>query len=310
MSDVVDICPSCMAVLNASAFRNAFMPKAHPELRQPVFCDFSRPWVRYAWSQAIKRDAPNLDLVYNVLEITNTRTPCPGKKFQERDWYRLPDIRTGENVPNLHACSECVKVVREIFPGVGDSFTRHGRQQQVRTCDLDPESRRSDSYMAKLEEAHLDSLHYRKPNLIPFIDHFKKTSRYSECQGGDQLKGRTWHYDAKLPQFTVCEECYEHVVWPLRDEPVAKDICRRPRPLLPDPMASVSCQLYSERMRKVFGEVVRCGDFGTLREVALARWRDERELQERHARLVREAEAGWNRAAELEAVEKEWSRLK
>ena len=69
---------------------------------------------------------------------------------------------------------------------------------------------------------------------------------------------------AGLPEFTVCEECYDTVVWPLiEDENNTGDVTRnfiRNRQTVP----VASCQLYSERMRKVFRDAYRRNDMEYL----------------------------------------------
>jgi hypothetical protein len=50
-----------------------------------------------------------------------------------------------------------------------------------------------------------------------FADHARKMASTRECSMDDMVLGQAWHIMPRLPQFTVCEECYDEVVWPLID---------------------------------------------------------------------------------------------
>jgi hypothetical protein len=70
----------------------------------------------------------------------------------------------------------------------------------------------------------------------------------------------------------------------------------------------VSCQLYSDRMRKTFLEAVQYNDFELLRSVAIRRFEIEKSLQERHRSLVRDMAKGVDKTAELQEIIRTWMR--
>ncbi len=88
-----------------------------------------------------------------------------------------------------------------------------------------------------------------------------------------------------LPEFTVCEECYEAVIWPLIEDPNASEIprnfirTRQPRPV-------AACQLYSDRMREVFRRACRRNGMGYLVVKVRERQRVEDEIKARYLELL------------------------
>jgi hypothetical protein len=304
----LDICPSCMTVIGASRFRDVFVPSTS-KVGQKIVCDFSRPWVRNAWAQIIKQRRNSLGMIHQIIRNSETTKPCPGKGSDVRAWYRLPDPDTGNNVPNFDACSECVRSIEIIFPQLQGIFKRSSALVQERTCDLNTQSKRFDSYLRLLDAAALqyDVDRLREPNIKAFANYARNTARVRECTRDDMVLGQLWHFIPSLPEFTICEECFEQVVWPVADQPVASGV-NRTLQLVPGTQRNtgVSCQLYSERMRKKFLEAVKYADFEFLKQVALRRHGVEILLQEKHKLFMNDMAMGKDRTAELQANIEEW----
>jgi hypothetical protein len=70
----------------------------------------------------------------------------------------------------------------------------------------------------------------------------------------------------------------------------------------------VSCQLYSDRMRKTFLEAVKYDDFELLRSVAIRRFDIEKLLQEKHRLLMRDMANGIDKTVELQEIIRNWMR--
>ena len=305
----LDICPACMSVLAASPFHEMFVPSNWAVEGQRILCDFSRPWIRNAWAQIIKQRRSSLEMIYQVIRNSETTKPCPGKGSDIRAWYRLPDPATGANVPNFDACSECVRSIEIIFPQLRGIFKRPKSLVQERTCDLNTQSARFEGYLRLLDAAALkyDVERLKEPDIQPFADHARKTARVRECSRDDMVLDQLWHFIPALPQFTICEECFEQVVWPVADQPVARSV-NRSLQLVPCARrhSGLSCQLYSERMRRVFLEAVSHGDFEYLKQAALRRHNMERLLQDKHKALISDVSKGIDRTAELQTNIDEW----
>ena len=151
---------------------------------------------------------------------------------------------------------------------------------------------------------------YRSKDVTDFAELVKGKMRYRECQKDSMLATPLWHFMTALPELTICEECYEEVVWPLKDKPLAREIqmtLQKVPTYRPDHhIAGVSCQLYSERMRSVFRDAVAGNDFETLKHEAQMRFSVEHRLQEKQRLLAQDQKAGIDRRADMERNSAIW----
>jgi hypothetical protein len=305
----LDICPACMSSIGNSRFRDSFIPSLGKPRNQEIQCALSKPWIRNAWIQINKQHRRSLDMIYHLIHLPPQTKPCPGKKGEVRLWYRLIDPETGSPVPNFEACSACVRGVEYMFPQLTGVFKRSANWVE-RTCDLTCESRRFAGYMAQLDMAatRCDVERVREPNIQALCDHARRTARVRECTRDDKIRSQPWHFIPQLPEFTICEECFQDVVWPVMKQPIAANI-NRTLQMLPGEAQhtdGVSCQLYSDRMRKTFFEAVKYNDFEWLRSAAIRRFDIEKLLQEKHRLLMRDVAKGIDRTAELQEVIRAW----
>jgi hypothetical protein len=308
----LDICPTCMGSLGSSRFRDYFIPSIGKPRNQEIQCALSKPWIRNAWIQITKQHRRNLDLLYQLIHLPPTTKPCPGKKGEVRLWYRLIDPETGNPVPNFEACSACVRGVEYMFPQLQGVFKRSTNLAE-RTCDLTCESKRFAGYMVQLDMAatRCDVERLREPNIQALCDHARRTARVRECTRDDKIRSQPWHFIPQLPEFTICEECFQDVVWPVIKQPIAASV-NRTLQMLPGEAQhtdGVSCQLYSDGMRKTFLEAVKYNDFELLRSVAIRRFGVEKLLQEKHRLLVRDMAKGIDKTAELQEIIRTWMRF-
>lgn len=144
----------------------------------------------------------------------------------------------------------------------------------------------------------------RQKDIQDFVDFVRRTSRHRECVKDAMLATASWHFIPDLPELSICEECFEDVVWPLRDRPIAKEVSKAMK-LVPNLRKShlvpgTSCQLYSERMRRSFREAVSKNDFEGLKTAAKHRYSMEHRLQEMHKLYEMDQQAGIDRRAEME----------
>jgi hypothetical protein len=196
-----------------------------------------------------------------------------------------------------------------MFPQLTGIFKRSTNLAE-RTCDLTCESKRFTGYMVQLDMAatRCDIERLREPNIQPLCDHARRTARVRECTRGDKIRSQPWHFIPQLPEFTICEECFQDVVWPVMNHPIAANI-NRTLQMLPGEAQhtdGVSCQLYSDRMRKTFLEAVKYNDFDLLRSVAIRRFGIEKLLQEKHRLLVRDMAKGIDKTAEVQDIIRTW----
>jgi hypothetical protein len=305
----IDICPTCMTSIGNSRFRDSFIPSLAKPRTQEIQCALSKPWIRNAWIQIMKQRRHSLDLIYQLIHLPPTTMPCPGKKGEVRLWYRIVDPETGSPVPNFEACSACVRGVEYMFPPLQGVFKRSAGLVE-RTCDLTCESKRFVGYMAQFDLAatRCDAERLREPNIQALADHARRTARVRECTRDDKIRSQPWHFIPQLPEFTICEECFQDVVWPVINKPIAGKINRTLQMLPGEEQHTngVSCQLYSDRMRKTFWEAVQYNDFDLLKSVATRRFGIEKLLQEKHRLLVRDMKMGIDRTTELQETIRTW----
>ena len=309
-----DICESCSSVLGKSAFRDYCVPSWKPAM-EAVVCALSRPWTRIAIARALKEGSANVGLLQNL----NTSLPniprCPGSRSELRRWFHVTDRTTKLPISNFDVCAACVRSVELLYPEIWKEklFERpEGKLLQERTCSLNADSKRF--YLIFNELDHLASWcrknDLRAKDISEFAGFVRKNLRIRECARDAMLATTLWHYIPGLPEFTVCEECFEEVVWPMKDKPIAKDMVKtlqkvpiqRPNHYV----AGTSCQLYSNRMRSIFKNSCGRNDFDGLKQNAQMRYNIEHKLQEKHRVLEQEMRAGINRREEMEKTSAIW----
>ncbi|KAL3422629.1 ser arg-related nuclear matrix protein [Phlyctema vagabunda] len=270
-----DICPTCYNNNMASTqFRDHFIPAPFRPSDVEVICDFgSSPWYRIAWLLTRKERLRDLNLFYGLASVAANAQPCLGKHEAVRQWHSIIDPRTGAPIRNFDACYNCVKSVETLLPGIRGLFVRIESDRPLpRICDLRFDSPRFIKYFDALETTadtadDIDGLDTR--NIASLV---KRLAMVDECEHGKDVYDQRWHLITQLPEFTVCEECYDEVVYPNEK--------RRAIPAMfvksAQRLARASCQLYSPRMRAIFAEAVENDDYKYL--AAKARERKAVEL--------------------------------
>ncbi|KAL2067635.1 hypothetical protein VTL71DRAFT_15731 [Oculimacula yallundae] len=266
-----DICPSCFnSIIAPTDFRNLFVPAARRPADVEVLCDFgSSPWYRIAWLLTIKERRRDLNLFYGLANIAASYPPCLGKHEAIRQWHSVIDHKTGAPVRGFDVCYSCVKSVEVLLPNIRGVFVRTESGPGPRICDLRFDSKRFVQYFDALETAadHA-SYHDDPPDTRDLASLARRLALFAECQHNKDLLDRRWHIITQLPEFTVCEECFDEVVWPELEEDKAiplmfnKSLQRLPK---------ASCQLYSPKMRGIFRLAVDSGDYKMLASKARER---------------------------------------
>lgn len=308
----LDVCPTCMKSIGNSRFRDLFVPSLPKGRDEMISCSLSDPWIRAAWIQTIKQRQPNLDMLHQILNKPLKTLQCPGKGMEARKWFRLIDPENREPVHGFAACTDCVRRVDIVFPQLKKMFLRITDLVQERKCDLECSSHRFDKYMELLDDATTEykNTHLSTPDIAAFVEHANRMARLRECNRDNMVIAAGWHFHPDLPELTICEECYDAIVWPLRDKPIARDVTSS-LSLVPGNRhdSGLSCQLYSQRMRTKFEEAVWNNDFRALRDSAVRRYTAERRLQERQALLIDDVKRGYNRHADLQHNIKLWKQI-
>ncbi|KAJ5897811.1 hypothetical protein N7504_008099 [Penicillium tannophilum] len=305
----LDICPSCMSQIGHSRFREFFIPSLAKPATQKTRCAFANAWTRLAWTQMIKKQHASLEMLYQMTRPPPGSQPCPGRVVADQTWYRVVDPETGKYLPRFHVCGSCARNVRILMPSQRDTF-EHCPDVQERMCDFVTTSPRFVQYVDLLDIAAARTEPSRQPDSREFISYARRKVVLRDCRRDRPTMG-TWHYIPSLPEFSVCEDCYDEVVWPLAKthHPIAKSFSTSMHFLpgdSPNRCREASCQLYSPRMRTKFREAVAKNEFSGLKAVALRRFEAERRFRDRREELLDAENRGYDCEAELRKAIEEW----
>ncbi|KAF2689575.1 hypothetical protein K458DRAFT_413847 [Lentithecium fluviatile CBS 122367] len=298
-----DMCPSCYEGVFADKPLFAVHFSQARRYERPVerICDFSSPWMRLAYLITIKQRRQSLDLLYTLARVTEQERACPGDRELSTDhvpWYGIPDQRDGIHVANFAICPRDMKMMEVLFPSIRGYFTPLPASNPYAmpssfACSLRVSSRRFPKYLDLLVEldAEAQTLNQR-PSIARFVQLARENAFKNECSREKPLFRKLWHFIPNLPELTVCQECFDELVWPamnstsssssssissLYSAPTIPKMFNRTIQPVPneDPELGSSCCLYSPRMRKVWELSIENDDFGYLKRKAIERKRAE-----------------------------------
>ena len=310
----LNICSSCMRQVSKSKFRDFFMRRNAKSQGQKTRCSFSEPWTRLAWLQTIKQGLDNLDMLYAITRPPSGSGQCPGRITSDQYWHRVVDTETDMYLPNFNACSACARNIKVLMPSLRETFRRRAIMQE-RICDFVTDSPRFIQYIDLLDIAanRARSRGSQRPNITEFLSYARRKVLLRDCRRNRQVFA-TWHYMPQLPEFTVCEDCYDDAVWPLAqaNKPIARKFSSTMRLLPgndgPSRCRKASCQLYSPRMRAKFRDAVMKNDFAYLEHIALRRFDAEQIYHERREVLLDNESLGYDCDVGLRRNMEEWKR--
>ena len=324
----LDICPKCMQALAITRYRSFLTRSLDKPYDKATICSFSKPWIRMAFIQSVKQNKSDLSFVKKASVLPEGARACEGSRLDVRMWWTLIDPATDRAVPEFFACSACVGSVHQIFPDLPDQFRRDVLNQE-KSCSLHPSSKHFGTFMEHLDQIAEKCRDRGKSSaryMQPFIDHIRRITRHSECAKDTLLPNRAWHFMNDLPEFAICEACYDEVVWSQREKPVARDISRVTK-IVPHPSSRssnaphlssnsgvgtrpISCQLYSERMRKMFADVVSGRiSFEMFRNRVRERHAAQYRLTDMNRMYEEDQRMGWDRRDDIEKNRQYWRRL-
>jgi hypothetical protein len=289
----LDFCPYCIEdVFERTIYRSGFRRAVPRSLNTKVQCAFSTPWIRLAWILTLQQRKPDLILMRDLAEIEQTSEPCPGSAEALRSWYGLRDP-DGLFVRDFHVCYNDVRKIERLLPTLNGLFVRlpNRTSYEKRKCALRTEGNRFSLYLDKILDMHDRAVATRKlPDPMSFINLVERKLRIRECERDNMLLGGLWHFNPSMPDFTVCEDCYEEIVEPeaRKNSDIALRFNRTIQPVYGEGIGT-SCQLYSRRMRKVFRTAIKEDDIKYLGRKAKERRDAELRLQERYREILRKA---------------------
>lgn len=309
----LDVCPSCMGQVGNSRFRDFFIPSQVKSQNQKTRCAFANAWARLAWTQMIKKKHDSLEMLYQMTRPPPGARPCSGRILIDQPWHRIVDPETDMYLPRFHICSSCARNVRVLMPAHRDTF-QPCPEPQERACDFVTTSPRFIQFIDLLDSAaaRAEADATRRPDPREFLAYTRRKVVLRDCRRDRPTLG-TWHYIPSLPELSVCEDCYDEVVWPLAKShhPIARMFSTSMRLLPgdgPNRCREASCQLYSGRMRARFRDAVAQDDFASLRTAALRRFEAERRFKDRREELAVSEKRGYDCNEEVRKAVEEWRR--
>lgn len=273
-----------------------------------ITCDFgSSPWYRIAYLMTLKYRLPDLRLLQGIASVAARQQPCAGEKPANRIWYSMMEPRgSGKPIRTFNACSSCAKMVEVLLPNLAGVFVPLSSASEPTrgVCELHfaPDRKRFADYFDILERASDRALSKRTaPDVHDLAKRIRDLSEIDECPRNRPVANKKWHIMQTLPEFTVCDECFEEVVWPyIRDkeyDDLPRDFYNK-RQVLP----VASCMLYSDRMRDIFRRACRRDDIEYLEAKVKEKLKLERDIKTRMAELERVRE----RDDDLDVQEDPW----
>ncbi|KAI1375150.1 hypothetical protein F4677DRAFT_446656 [Hypoxylon crocopeplum] len=285
--DNFNICPSCYeATFSNTEFAHHFVPAPFRAADRPLACDFgTSKFYHMAYFLTGKYGMADLTLFRNIANVAAKSQPCTGSKEASRIWYSVKDPRSTHPVETFNVCYTCAKTVEMLLPNLTGLFVpMDSPAEPMRgVCAMHQQNERRFLFYFDLLEAASDKALVTKstPDVQALADRIRDLTEVPECARDRPIHDGKWYTMRTIPDFTVCEECFGEVVWPmiqLDSSSLAANFHKYPQKL---PVAA--CQLYSSRMRKVFETAVRDSDMrylgGKLRERRVKE-------QEFHARIV------------------------
>ncbi|KAE8362609.1 hypothetical protein BDV27DRAFT_131273 [Aspergillus caelatus] len=309
----LQICPSCLNQMRKSKFRDLLILGTPRPRSERIRCAMSEPWARLAWMQTINKQLDHLHLLCQITQPPPGTKPCTGRVVSEQYWYRVVDPATGVFLPKFNVCSACVRNLRILMPPHQDTFKLCTTLQE-RVCDFVTDSPRFVRYIDLLDIAanRAEQEHSPQPDLTEFMAYARRKVVLRDCRRS-RVALNTWHYMPQLPELTVCEDCYDDVVWPMvkANYSIARKFSAMMRLPPGDGLArcrEASCQLYSPRMRLKFREAVEENDLAYLNMIALQRYEAEQRYRKLRGQLLEDEERGYDCDAELRRNLEEWKR--
>lgn len=291
----LDFCPDCVdSIFERTVFRNYFRRSPPLSYDTQVSCALGgMPWIRLAWLLTLQQQRADLSLLKDLADIeARSPDPCPGDREAVRSWFGVRDS-DGVFVKNFHICYSDVKRIERLLPNLSGFFVRLPRPatEDKHYCAIRPQGNRFSAYLDALVITHEKAIASRRePDPMPFIQLVKQRQSLRECRKDEFFSNGLWHFIPSLPEFTVCEDCYEYVVAPeaRKDNDIAMRFNRTLQPAYGEGIGS-SCQIYSPRMRKVFQRAIEDKDMKYLARKAKERRDAEVRLQDRFRYVFQKA---------------------
>jgi hypothetical protein len=311
-----NICPSCYeAAFGNTELRNGFVPAPFRPQDRPIKCDFgASTWYHIAWLLTHKYQQPDLRLFQGLISVAKAHQPCSGLQPAYRIWYTIKDPVTQRPISTFKICHSCAKNIEVLLPNLSGVFVPKDSPAEATkgTCDMHQhgfsgDRKRFVEYFDLMETVSDKALLAKTtPDIRKLADRIRELSLVEECYASQPVAGRKWYTMRSVPACTVCEECFNEVIWPEieRDRSgIATEFYKNPQRL-----SVAACQLYSLRMRGAFQKAVDRNDLDHFESALRRRQRKEREFHDKIRGLDPNVLGPEWVDEEVERLKREWGR--
>lgn len=305
------VCPDCFGeVFEKSGFQHLFVAAPLRSDEQLISCDFgSNVWYRIAFILTMKNNYPDLRLMLGISAVAARQQPCGGNQPATRIWYSMMGSNARRPISSFTVCLSCAKTVEALLPNMAGVFVPLDSHEPTwGVCDFhyDPGRKRFIDYFDMMETTSDVAVRQRTaPDILELADRIRHLSLLEECSRDTPMPNRKWYVMENIPEFTVCEECFDHVVWPMLESDESGEIPRnfyRGRQTRP----SAACQLYSTRMRNVFQLACQHNDMRMLESEVIARIRKQQEISNKYRMLLQEDQGDMDVQREMKELVRQW----
>ncbi|KAK3904533.1 hypothetical protein C8A05DRAFT_13589 [Staphylotrichum tortipilum] len=317
-----NVCPTCYhSLVRPTPYAGAFITKGGaiaPPPNVPVRCDMSRFWVRIAGTVLLTMNQGgrhDITLLARVAGIRAQDGECPNAQLtsarqplatSQRTWYTIQDPQIGaQPLQGWTVCAACLISIQTCCPAIATSFAPlHPPGPRDSTCAFVPsdayDDMRSGEMLQQVGGCAVTSGLLGRPDVSQLVSWLRENPPRPRgglsgsspapsglCPRNSPSTTLRCHTMRRLFNFTVCEQCFADVIQPdlARGVELARKFDMAPNAMPSD----FTCQLYSDRMRRVWSEAVSTGDFEHLRQKVGERRAKEREVQMTTARLEQQA---------------------
>ena len=269
------ICPECRSNVFGAGYDRYLKHRKPSSTDRKIQCDLNNPWIRLACVLSPNSNQPDVDILADLVDIDSMERQCPEYALANRDWYRLQEVDSERHIHDFNVCPHCVHSLELLFPTWRRIFYKtrshhHDMNEIKQKCSLRSNRIRFGDYLdLLLESSKQAEISRNPPNTIPLTHLAKQMAQIGECPKDAMFPRKSWHIHPHIPEFTICQACYEKVVYPLvkTGSTIAAKIDRKPYKV----DVPASCHLYSQRMRDIFMDSCEDDDLEHLKHAALKR---------------------------------------
>ena len=267
------ICWSCYRNIILPTPLAAFFSTEELPKSRTASCKFAEFWVRFAWHHVLagKGDIDTLLLGAGQIAASEQRCPNAGLKSDldtkspsNRVWYTIADPDSGDLLKQWTICGDCRSQIVKVCPPFEQTLKMVSTAPVRAMCDLVPKIAAVRSMICFKELINCEQAAHETDELDmrPLADFIKRFTNVPACPKDIPTSiPRKFYHIPGGSEYAICQDCYLIFIEP---EARAGGVLAQEVLLSPKPMPQMTCQLFSERMRRVWADAVATSDKACL----------------------------------------------